>query len=250
MTTHLDLRDVSLDYPVFNQSSRKLSRELIRLATGGQLDRHEQRRVTVRALSDITARLEVGDRVGLVGHNGSGKSTLLKLLAGIYAPTSGTLSREGVVGSLLDISLGMSPDATGRENIYLRGVLQGLSRREITRLVPGIIDFSGLGDFIELPMRTYSSGMLLRLAFSISTVLSPDILLMDEWLAVGDAEFQVKAEERLHEVVSRTSILVIASHSANLIRSQCNRVMYLEHGRLIADGTPEDVLPLYFTSLE
>jgi len=250
MTTHLHLSDVSLDYPVYHQSSRKLSRELIRLATGGQLDRDEQRRVTVRALSDISARLEVGDRVGLVGQNGSGKSTLLKLLAGIYRPTSGTLSREGVVGSLLDISLGMSPDATGRENIYLRGVLQGLSRREITQLVPGIIEFSGLGDFIELPMRTYSSGMLLRLAFSISTVLSPDILLMDEWLAVGDAAFQAKAEERLHEVVSRTSILVIASHSANLIRSQCNRVIYLEHGRLIADGTPDDVLPLYFSSAD
>ena len=250
MTTHLHLTDVNLDYAVFNQSSRKLSRELIRIATGGQLDRHEQRHVTVRALSDISARLEVGDRVGLVGQNGSGKSTLLKLLAGIYRPTSGTLSREGVVGSLLDISLGMSPDATGRENIYLRGVLQGLTRREITELVPGIIEFSGLGDFIELPMRTYSSGMLLRLAFSISTVLSPDILLMDEWLAVGDAAFQAKAEERLHEVVSRTSILVIASHSANLIRSQCNRVMYLEHGRLIADGAPDDVLPLYFRSLD
>jgi lipopolysaccharide transport system ATP-binding protein len=247
---HLHLSDVSLDYPVYNQSSRKLSRELIRLATGGQLDRDEQRRVTVRALTDISARLEVGDRVGLVGHNGSGKSTLLKVLAGIYRPTTGTLSRQGVVGSLLDISLGMSPDATGRENIYLRGVLQGLSRREITRLVPGIVEFSGLGDFIELPMRTYSSGMLLRLAFSISTVLSPDILLMDEWLAVGDEEFQTKAEARLHEVVSRTSILVIASHSANLIRSQCNRVLYLEHGRLIADGTPDDVLPQYFTSLD
>ncbi|MBX3193961.1 MAG: ABC transporter ATP-binding protein [Microbacteriaceae bacterium] len=247
MTTHVHLEGVSLDYPVYNQSSRKLSREIIRLATGGQLDRHEQRRVTVRALSDITARLEVGDRVGLIGHNGSGKSTLLKLLAGIYRPTAGRLSREGVVGSLLDISLGMSPDATGRENIYLRGVLQGLSRSEITRLVPGIVEFSGLGDFIELPMRTYSSGMLLRLAFSISTVLSPDILLMDEWLAVGDAEFQVKAEERLHEVVSRTSILVIASHSATLIKSQCNRVIYLEHGRLVADGKPDDVLPQYFT---
>ena len=139
------------------------------------------------------------------------------------------------VGSLLDISLGMSPDATGRENIFLRGMLQGLSRREITALVPGIIEFSGLGDFIELPMRTYSSGMLLRLAFSIATVLAPDILLMDEWLAVGDAEFQAKAEERLHDVVSRTSILVIASHSAELIRSQCTRVLYLEHGRLVAD---------------
>jgi lipopolysaccharide transport system ATP-binding protein len=245
--THLRLTDVTLDYPVLSQSSRKLTRELIRMATGGQLDRSESGRVTVRALSGITTELEIGDRVGLIGHNGSGKSSLLRLLGGIYYPTSGTLSRSGVVGSLLDISLGMSMDATGRENIYLRGALQGMSRREVDRLIPGIIDFSELGDFIELPMRTYSSGMLLRLAFSVSTVLAPDILLMDEWLSVGDEAFQIKAEERLHEVVSRTSILVIASHSANLIRSQCNRVLYLDHGELIADGAPDDVLPLYFS---
>jgi lipopolysaccharide transport system ATP-binding protein len=246
--THLHLTDVSVDYPVLSASSRKLTRQLIRIATGGQLDRSESGRVTVRALTDISARFEVGDRVGLIGHNGSGKSTLLRVLGGIYSPTSGTVSRAGVVGSLLDITLGMSMDATGRENIYLRGALQGLSHREVDALVPGIIDFSELGDFIELPMRTYSSGMLLRLAFSVSTVLSPDILLMDEWLAVGDEAFQIKAEERLHEIVSRTAILVIASHSANLIRSQCNRVLYLEHGRLIADGTPDEVLPQYFAA--
>lgn len=246
MTVHTYLTNVSLEYPVLSQASRKLSRQLINVATGGQLDRSEQGRVTVRALDGISVRLDVGDRVGLIGHNGSGKSTLLKLLGGIYHPTSGTVSRSGVIGSLLDISLGMSPDATGRENIYLRGALQGMSRAEITRLIPGIIEFSELGDFIELPMRTYSSGMLLRLAFSVSTVLSPDILLMDEWLAVGDEAFQAKAEERLHSVVSRTSILVIASHSAALIRNQCNRVLFLEHGRLIADGSPDDVLPQYF----
>lgn len=248
MTVHIDLEDVELDYPILSQSSRKLSRQLINVATGGQLDRSEQGKITVRALSDITVRLNVGDRVGLIGHNGSGKSTLLRLLGGIYRPTSGRVSREGTIGSLLDISLGMSPDATGRENIYLRGALQGMSRAEIARLVPGIIEFSELGDFIELPMRTYSSGMLLRLAFSVSTVLAPDILLMDEWLAVGDEAFQSKAEQRLHEVVSRTSILVIASHSANLIKSQCNRVLYLEHGRLVADGLPADVLPMYFAA--
>jgi lipopolysaccharide transport system ATP-binding protein len=246
--TYLNLTDVTIDYPVLSQSSRKLTRQLIRMATGGQLDRSDSGRVTVRALSNITARFEVGDRVGLVGHNGSGKSTLLRVLGGIYKPTAGTVERSGVVGSLLDISLGMSMDATGRENIYLRGALQGLTRRQVDALIPGIIDFSELGDFIELPMRTYSSGMLLRLAFSVSTVLSPDILLMDEWLAVGDEAFQLKAEQRLHEVVSKSSILVIASHSANLIRSQCNRVLFLQHGKLVADGSPEDVLPQYFAS--
>lgn len=248
MSTHIDFRNVSLEYPVYSHASSKLSRRLINAATGGHLDRSEQGRLTVQALKDLTIRLDVGDRVGLIGHNGSGKSTLLKLLGGIYQPTSGVVTREGIVGSLLDISLGMSPDATGRENIYLRGVLQGMSRSEITRLIPGIIEFSELGDFIELPMRTYSSGMLLRLAFSVSTVLSPDILLMDEWLAVGDEDFQVRAEQRLHEVVSRTAILVIASHSANLIKGQCNRVLYLDHGHLVADGPPDEVLPMYFAA--
>lgn len=244
---HIELDRVSLDYPVYSQASRKLTRQLIRVATGGQLDRSESGRVTVRALDDISLSLHDGDRVGLIGHNGSGKSTLLRLLGGIYHPTHGRLTRQGGVGSLLDISLGMSGDATGRENIYLRGALQGMRRREIDELLPGIIEFSELGDFIELPMRTYSSGMLLRLAFSVATVLSPGILLMDEWLAVGDEAFQAKAEARLHEVVSRTSILVIASHSPALIASQCNRVIYLEHGRMVADGAAADVLPQYFT---
>ena len=244
--SYIELEGATVEYPILTQASRKLSRQLIRVATGGQLDRAESGRISVRALDDLTFRLNPGDRVGLIGHNGSGKSTMLKLLAGIYWPTSGTIRREGVVGSLLDIALGMSPDATGRENIYLRGALQGLSRKEISALVPGIIEFSELGDFIELPMRTYSSGMLLRLAFSVATVLSPDILLMDEWLAVGDEAFQSKAEKRLHEVVARTKIMVIASHSEGLIRSQCNRVIYLEGGSLVADGKPDDVLPLYF----
>jgi lipopolysaccharide transport system ATP-binding protein len=246
--THLRLNDVTLDYPVLSQSSRNRTRQLLRVATGGQLDRSDSGRVTVRALEDITASFEVGDRVGLVGPNGSGKTSLLRLLAGIYHPTAGHLSRAGIVGSLLDISLGMSLEATGRENIYLRGAFQGLKRREVDALLPGIIEFSELGDFIELPMRTYSSGMHLRLAFSVSTLLAPDILLMDEWLAVGDASFQAKAGERLHEIVSNTAILVIASHSATLIRNQCNRVLYLDHGRVIADGTPDEVLPQYFSA--
>ncbi len=245
---HIDLRGVTLDYPVISPSSQRLTRQLLRVATGGRLDRSDSGRVSVRALSDVTARLGDGDRVGLVGPNGSGKTSLLRLLAGIYYPTAGTVSRSGVVGSLLDISLGMSLDATGRENIYLRGALQGMTRREVDALVPGIIEFSELGDFIELPIRTYSSGMHLRLAFSVSTLLAPDILLMDEWLAVGDAAFQEKAGARLHEIVSKTSVLVIASHSESLIRTQCNRVIYLEHGTVVADGPPEEILPRYFRS--
>jgi lipopolysaccharide transport system ATP-binding protein len=199
------------------------------------------------ALKDVSFEIGRGDVVGIIGRNGAGKSTLLKVLSRITEPTKGRIEIQGRVASLLEVGTGFHPELTGRENIYLRGALQGLSRREIDRLIPSVIDFSELGDFIELPMRTYSSGMLLRLAFSVSTVLSPDILLMDEWLAVGDEAFQAKAEQRLHEVVSGSSVLVIASHSSNLIRSQCNRVLFLEHGRLIADGPPDEVLPLYFT---
>lgn len=244
----MNLSGVTLDYPVLSHSARRLSRQLIRVATGGRLDRAESGKVTVRALEDISASFRDGDRVGLVGHNGSGKTTLLRVLAGIYEPSDGSLEVAGRVGSLIDIGLGMSPEATGRENIYLRGALQGLRRREVTQLVPEIIEFAELGDFIDLPMRTYSSGMLLRLAFAVATALSPDILLMDEWLSVGDESFQAKAEARLSAIVESTSILIVATHSEKLIRDQCTRVLHLEHGRVLADGTPEDVLPGYFNS--
>lgn len=245
---NMHLSGITLDYPVLSHASRRLSRQLIRVATGGSLDRAESGRVTVRALDGVSATFADGDRIGLVGHNGSGKTTLLRVLAGIYEPTQGRLDVQGRVGSLIDIALGMSGEASGRENIYLRGALQGLSRKRITELMPEIVDFTELGDFIDLPMRTYSSGMLLRLAFSVATSLAPDILLMDEWLSVGDESFQMRAERRLTEVVEQTSILVVATHSEKLIRDQCNRVIHMDQGRVIADGTPDDVLPGYFNS--
>lgn len=244
----MQLSHVTLDYEVLSHSARRLSRQLIRVATGGRLDRAESGKVTVRALDSVSATFVDGDRIGLVGHNGSGKTTLLRLLAGIYSPSHGSLEVQGQVGSLIDIGLGMSAEATGRENIYLRGALQGLRRNRISQLVPEIIEFAELGDFIDLPMRTYSTGMLLRLAFAVATALAPQILLMDEWLSVGDESFQSKAEARLTDIVERTSILVVATHSEKLIRDQCNRVIHLEHGKVIADGTPDEVLPGYFTS--
>ncbi len=173
-------------------------------------------RVVIRALEGLTFTLKNGDRVGLLGHNGAGKSTLLRLLGGIYEPSSGAAQIKGSIGSLIDIGLGIDTEATGRENIYLRAGLLGITRNDITLQLQNIIDFSELGDFIDMPLRTYSTGMHLRLAFAVSTIVRPEILLMDEWLSVGDEGFKHKAEVRMRELVQATNILVIATHSRDL----------------------------------
>jgi lipopolysaccharide transport system ATP-binding protein len=188
----------------------------------------------VKALSDLSFEFSRGDRVGLVGHNGSGKTTLLRVLSGIYEPVRGRLEVSGRVSSLLDLSLGMDHEATGLENIVLRGVLMGLSPSTIETKVDEIAEFSELGDYLSMPIRTYSSGMLLRLAFAVSTCVASEILLLDEWLSVGDAAFRDKAERRLLEMIESSSIVVLASHDENLIKRFCSRVLRLEHGRSLS----------------
>jgi lipopolysaccharide transport system ATP-binding protein len=242
----IEFENVSVDIPIYNASGRSLRNRLLQVATGGQIAADPQGRVIVRPLEGLTFSLRDGTRLGLVGHNGAGKSTLLRLLSGVYAPSQGHARIEGDIGSLIDISLGIDPEATGRENIYLRGALLGMSKGEMNERIDEIIEFSELGNFIDMPLRTYSSGMHLRLAFSVSTMVRPQILLMDEWLSVGDQGFTHKAEQRLAELVQSTNILVIASHSRQLIEKTCNRVLWLEHGRIRMDGTPDEVLPHYF----
>lgn len=242
----IELVNVSVDIPIYNASGRSLKKRLMQVATGGQLGADSHGRVVVRALDGISFTLDDGERVGLLGHNGAGKSTLLRLLSGVFAPTAGRASIMGRTGSLIDISLGIDPEATGRENIYIRGGLLGLSRSEITRIFDDVVAFSELGDFIDMPLRTYSTGMHLRLAFAVSTVLRPEILLMDEWLSVGDEGFKTKAEQRLTDIIQSTRILVLASHSRELVEHTCNRVLWLEHGKLKMDGTPEAVCSAYF----
>jgi lipopolysaccharide transport system ATP-binding protein len=239
-------QNVSVDFPIYNASARSLKKRLIRVATGGQLGADDHGRVVVRALEGLSVSFKDGDRVGLIGHNGAGKSTLLRLLSGVYAPSAGTAHIEGSISSLIDISLGIDPEATGRENIFVRAGLLGLTRSEIKSQIESIIEFSELGDFIDMPLRTYSSGMHLRLAFAVSTIVRPEILLMDEWLAVGDEGFKVKAEQRMNELVESTNILIIATHSRELISHICNRVIWLEHGRIKMDGRAEDVAAVYF----
>jgi lipopolysaccharide transport system ATP-binding protein len=229
---NISLKNVGVNFPIYGAGANSLKKTLAASVTGGRFGKETGVNV-VQALSDINLELKAGDRLGLTGHNGAGKSTLLRTLAGVYEPSVGEFVRRGTVSSLIDPSLGIEPDATGFENIMLRGLVMGMSKKQIDELTPSIIDFSGLGDYINMPVRTYSTGMMMRLAFSISTSVQADILLMDEWLSVGDAEFTEKAEQRMKDVVSSAGILVLASHSPKLIENECNRVIHLEHGRIV-----------------
>ena len=231
--THILLNDVCVDFPIYNTTGRSLKNYLMQAATGGLMGSNEKGHVVVKALQNICLDLKEGDRLGVTGHNGAGKSTLLRVISGVYEPTGGSFEVKGKVTSLIDLSLGMDSEATGIENIFLRGALLGFNRRRLSAKVKEIVDFAGLGNFIEMPFRTYSTGMQMRLAFSIATVEQPEILVMDEWLTVGDADFQEKAQQRLDEIIKKTSILVIATHSPALVQQVCNRMIMLERGALI-----------------
>lgn len=243
---HILLNNVSVDIPIFNSQGRSLKKTIMGMATGGRIGLTESGRTVVRSLDHLNLEIKSHERVGLIGHNGAGKSTLLRVLSSVYEPTEGFAKIEGSIGSLIDISLGIDLEATGLENIYLRAALLGISKKKVDKELNSLVEFTELGDFINMPVRTYSTGMHMRLAFAVSTMISPDILLMDEWLSVGDQSFQEKAENRLNRLIERTNILVIATHSRRLIERCCTRVLWLEHGRLKMDGSPEQVCPLYF----
>ena len=224
-----------VEFPIYGMTgNRSFKKSLINIATGGVLAKDATNRVLVRALDNLNFEFHEGDRVGLVGHNGSGKSTLLQVLAGIYEPAAGELLVNGKITSMLGITLGMDADVTGLENIYIRGRLMGLTRGKIDTMVDEIANFAGIGDYLHLPMRTYSSGMSMRLAFAIATSVEADIILMDEWLSVGDADFVSKAKERLTDLVGKARLVVIASHDHAMIAEQCNIILRLEHGKIVS----------------
>lgn len=242
----IKLQNVCVEFPIYNSSSRSLKNRVLSIATGGKIERRTDRLVIVRGLDNVSLAFRDGDRVGLIGHNGSGKTTLLRVLSGIYTPTHGSAVIDGHCVSLININLGIDPDATGRENIRLRSAMMGMTPEEIAEKFDQIADFSGLGEFLDVPFRTYSSGMQLRLAFATSTAVRPEILIMDEWLSTGDEDFKDRANARMRDLVDSTKILVLASHSKELMEKNCNRVIWLEHGRVKMDGTPAEILPLYF----
>jgi lipopolysaccharide transport system ATP-binding protein len=217
----------------------------MRAATGGTLTRGDGDRVVIRALDHVSFGFRDGDRVALIGHNGSGKSTLLRVLAGAYEPVAGSLEIEGRIASMLSITLGMDTEATGYENIRLRGILFGMSDQELDRKKDEIAEFTELGEYLAMPMRTYSTGMMMRIAFGVATSLDAETILMDEWLSVGDAHFSEKADRRLNDFVSRAGVLVLASHSPELLRRTCNKAMLLERGRIRAIGDLDEVLEAY-----
>ena len=240
----IDVADVSVFFPLYHASSRSLKKTVM-AAASGRLGQDRQSRVVVEALRNITFSLGSGDRLGLIGMNGAGKTTLLRTLAGIYEPVMGRVRVQGVLSTMLDTGLGMNVELTGRENIQLRGLYSGLNRAELPRLEEDVAAFSELGDFMDLPMRTYSAGMVVRLCFAMATAIRPQILLMDEWFLAGDAEFLERAQARLESVVRGADILVLSTHLMPVIRQWCTRVLWLDQGRILADGTPDDVVPRY-----
>ncbi len=242
---YISFKNVNIEFPIYNAKNRSLKNKVMQTATGGTVS-FSSEGTLIRSLEDVSFEITEGERVGLIGHNGAGKSTLLRALSGVYAPTSGYAKIDGEVGSLVDISLGIDGEATGKENIFIRGALLGLRKSEVEARFNEIVEFSELGEFINMPVRTYSSGMHLRLAFAVATIIRPEILLMDEWLSVGDAAFNDKAERRLSDLVQASRILVIASHSRDLIEKTCNRAMWFEHGRLKLDADAKTVCDAYW----
>ncbi len=247
-SARITLEEVAVDFPIYNAANRSLKNRVLNAAAGGFIERQADGVVVVHGLDNISLEINPGDRIGLVGHNGAGKTTLLRVLSGIYHPTRGRISIQGEVTSLINISLGIDPESTGRENIVLRSAMMGLSPAQTQEREEEIIEFSGLGEFIDMPFRTYSSGMQLRLAFSVSTCIRPQILIMDEWLSTGDQDFRDRAEKRLKEVVSSTEILVLASHSIQLLEKNCNRLLWLDRGRIRMDGGFTEVAEAYFNT--
>lgn len=245
MAASLHLRDLSVEFPIYSGGSRSLKKLLFNRSTIGNLARDSRDRVTVKALSNIDLDIAHGDRLAIIGANGAGKSTLLKVLAGIYAPTGGRFAANGRVSALLTASVGLNPDATGRENIVTRGMYMDVHPREMRARVDEIAEFTELGYYIDMPVRTYSSGMMVRLCFAVATSVHPEILLMDEWLAAGDAGFLAKARQRMEDFLAGTSILVLASHSIGLLREWCNRAILLDRGRIVAAGSVDDVAAVY-----
>ncbi|HYZ62387.1 MAG TPA: ABC transporter ATP-binding protein [Acetobacteraceae bacterium] len=246
LPTSIRLEDVWLEYPIYGAGARSLRQTLVSMATAGRLARRADGTKRVRALKGISLDIREGDRVGLIGSNGAGKTSLLRLLAGAMWPSKGHLRRVGMTSSLFDVYLGMNFEANGWDNIILRGLFLGLPVPEIRAHTDEIVAFSGLTpEQLSRPVRTYSSGMAMRLAFSVSTFLNPDILLLDEWLWVSDATFVQRAQQRMHDLVQQTRILVIATHAEYLIQQLCNKAVYLRQGELVYFGSVDEAFAAY-----
>lgn len=240
----LDVEDVSVSFPLYHGNARSLKKTVFSTVSG-RMASDTRNRVVVEALRGISLSLRPGDRLGLIGGNGAGKTTLLRTMAGIYEPVVGRVLVQGSLNALLDPNLGMNPELTGRENIMLRGMYLGLDKPALAHLAEDVAAFAELTEFLDLPVRIYSSGMVVRLGFALATAIRPQVLLMDEWFLAGDANFLEKARLRLENLVRGVEILVLSSHMTDVVMQWCTRAIWMDQGRIRADGTPGEVLEEY-----
>lgn len=241
--THIKSYNLGVTFSIYNSKNRSFRNHLLS-AVGGRAHNHDGT-TYVDALREINLEINQGDRIAILGHNGSGKSTLLRVLSKIYEPTIGHVEIEGSISSLTDIFMGMDQENTGYQNIIMRCIFMGMTIKEAKSKVKEIIEFSELHDYIHLPMRTYSTGMYMRLALTIATSSIPDILIMDEMIGAGDSYFIKKAKQRTMDFIQKTKIMVISSHDINIVKELCNRVIWLEKGNIIADGGVKEVVKEY-----
>lgn len=254
MQQRLKFENVTVDFPIYDVTSRSLKHRLVlnrvaglvsKTPVGGNVHRDSHGIVLIRALDDINFEFADGDRVAIVGHNGAGKTTLLRVAAGIYEPMVGEVVTHGRVMPLFNMMEGLAQDATGLEMIRLRGSILGLSDRDIEEKTSDIVEFCELGEYIDMPVRTYSTGMLVRLMFAITTARPSEILIMDEFIGAGDAAFLERAQARLKFFVGQASVLLVATHSPSVAHEWCNKAMLLSHGRLVGFGAVDKVLAEY-----
>jgi ABC-type polysaccharide/polyol phosphate transport system ATPase subunit len=248
-TTVVGLDQVSISFPVYQAGSRSLKKRVLFHGSAGRIGRDTNDQVVIEALRDVSLSLTAGDRLALIGANGAGKTTLLRTIAGIYEPIHGTVITHGRISPLFDISLGIDVDLSGFDNIRLRALLLGLSPAEIEQRLPEIVEFTELGDYLDMPLRTYSAGMILRLSFAVATCFGPEILLMDEWILAGDAHFMGKAEARVQSFVKRARVLVLASHDLELCSRWCTIGVWLDRGSIKELGPIEEVIKQYRKSV-
>jgi ABC-type polysaccharide/polyol phosphate transport system ATPase subunit len=245
LTAALSLNHVSVSFPIYHGASRSLKKSLLYRTSKGRIAKDASNRIVVDALHDVSLSLVARDRLALIGANGAGKTTLLRVMAGVYEPISGQVDVSGRIASMFDIGIGIDPELNGYENIRLRGLLLQLSSGEIQAKLQEIADFTELGDYLYMPVRTYSSGMMMRLTFAVSTCFIPDIVLMDEWILAGDLHFMTKAQKRIKTFIEMSSILVVASHDLELVRRWCTKALWLQNGRVRAVGPVDTIVNAY-----
>ncbi len=246
--TIINLKHVNLSFPIYGADMQSLKKKIIHVTTGGLIKCGQNKVLMVQALRDITFKIQEGDRIGLIGSNGAGKSTLLRVLAGIYQPTSGYINVKGKVSALLNVMLGLNPELNGFENITLRCILQGMSFEEIQQRKSEIAEFTELDDYLMMPIRTYSAGMRVRLAFAIATAIEPEILILDEVISAGDAHFMNKAQQRIHRLINTSKSLILASHDSFTIKAICNKIIVLKSGEMVFFGDTDEGIAFYNAS--